>query len=298
MLFRLKSISNMQTSIKQRVKKIVFYVLLSFILLFFFRLMYGYTTTPNDQDNQTEFFESISSGKRNFASKEYKMKSNGAAPISKVDQKYEKIAEISTKTDAFIEEEKAVRKQIDKFEALIQFEQKNGNDDNRKLNLLIGVPPENFDSLYSALIGIGRVRAKQITKKDKTNEYKELNAKKMSLEKIRNSLIDLKSKGGKIEEYMQLENRILEIEQELQDLGVSLGNFDDENEFCTVQFSLIEGKEQQISFLHRLKVALEWTVGLYFQMMIIVTLIFLFAYILVSIIDKLKLIEKIIKMRK
>ena len=48
---------------------------------------------------------------------------------------------------------------------------------------------------------------------------------------------------------MGLENRILEIEQQLQGLGVSLGNFDDENEFCTVHFSLLEGKEVKIGIM-------------------------------------------------
>jgi predicted nucleic acid-binding Zn-ribbon protein len=289
----------MQTSNKQKIRKIIFFALIGFVLLFFFRLMYGYTIKSNNNYNQTDFFESIGPNKRNIASKEYKIKSNGPIQTStRIDQKYEKIAEINTKTSAFEDEERAVRKQIEKYEGLIQFEQKNGNEDHRKLNLLIGVPPENFDSLYSSLIGIGRVGAKQITKKDKTNEYKELNAKKLSLEKIRNSLIDLKSKGGKIDEYMQLENRILEIEQELQDLGVSLGNFDDENEFCTVQFSLIEGKVQQISFLHRLKVAFEWTIRIFFNLTIIITLTIIFAYMLVLLIDKLKLIEKLIKSRK
>ncbi len=288
----------MQQSVKQRIKKIVIYALLSFLVLFFFRLIYGYTVTQDENTDQSDFFENISSGKRNFASKEYKLKSNGSIQNSpKVDQKYEKIAEINTKTEAFEDEEKAVRKQIEGFDAIIQFEQKTGNDNNRKLNLVIGVPPENFDSLYVTLIGIGRVQAKQITKKDKTNEYKELNAKKLSLEKIRTSLIDLKSKGGKIEEYMQLENRILEIEQALQELGVSLGDFDDENEFCTVQFSLIEGKAYKVSFLHRIKVALEWSVSLYFQMVIIVSGFMILAYLLVLLIDRLKLIEKIFKAR-
>lgn len=46
-------------------------------------------------------------------------------------------------------------------------------------------------------IKIGKVSAKQIIKKDKTNEYKELNAPKKSLEKIRASLIELKAEKQK-----------------------------------------------------------------------------------------------------
>ncbi len=118
--------------------------------------------------------------------------------------------------------------------------------------------------------------------------------KKQSLEKIRTSLIDLKSKGGKIEEYMDLENRILEIEQQLQGIGVSLGDFDDENEFCTVQFSLLEGKEMKIGIMQRVKVALEWTVKIYLRLMSSLFFLTLFAYLILLGIDKLKLLERIL----
>lgn len=285
----------MNQDLKKKFKKIVFGLLLVFAILFVFRLIYGYTITIDDSPNQTDFFDSISNIRKNYASKEYNVKSssNTQSPV-KVDQKYEKIAEIKTKSSKFEEEEKLTRSKIDKYHAIIQFEQKSGNNGYRNLNLVIGVPPENFDSLYSELIEIGNVQAKQITKKDKTNEYKELNARKQSLEQIRTSLIDLKSKGGKIEEYMGLENRILEIEQELQELGVSLGDFDDENEFCTVQFSLKEGKEMKISLIQRIKVALEWTVKIYLRIMTTLFFLTLFAYILVLIIEKLKLIEKLL----
>lgn len=285
----------MTTTFKKRFYKLILLLSLLFMVLFFFRFMYGYTKIFDSSSYEVDFFESISNTKRNYATKKYNVKStnNAPSPIN-VDQKYEKIAEIKTKSSKFETEESSVRNKIEKYNSLIQFEQKSGNKGNRKLNLLIGVPPEFFDSLYLQLICIGHVEAKQITKKDKTNEYKELNAKKQSLEKIRTSLIELKSKGGKIEEYMGLENRILEIEQQLQDLGVSLGDFDDENEFCTVQFSLLEGKEVTIGVYQRVKVALEWTVKIYLKLITTFCFLTLFAYILLVLIDKLKIFEKLI----
>tara|TARA_B110000438_G_scaffold272101_1_gene290539 strand:- start:369 stop:1235 length:867 start_codon:yes stop_codon:yes gene_type:complete len=284
----------MRQPLKKNLKKIVLCLVLMFLVLFIFRLTYGYTKNYNDTPKQTHFFENISNSKRNYASKKYKLKSNQGNQTSiKVDQKYEKIAEIKTKSSTFKQEEKIARNKIEKFNALIQFEQKSGNKGSQKLNLVIGVPPENFDSLYLQLIKIGGVQAKQITKKDKTNEYKELNAKKKSLEKTRASLIELKSKGGKIDEYMDLENRILEIEQQLQGLGVSLGDFDDENEFCTVQFSLLEGKEIKIGLMTRLKVAFEWTVNMYLKLMSTLFFITLFAYLILIGIEKFKLLERI-----
>lgn len=285
----------MNQSFKRRLKKIVYLLLIVFAVLFLFRLLYGYTIKFDDTPNQTRFFNYSSNSKKNYASKKYKVKSSSSSQSAiKVDQKYEKVAEIKTKSSDFEKEETTSRNTIEKLDGLIQFEQKSGNKGYRILNLVIGVPPENFDVLYSALVKIGEIQAKQITKKDKTNEYKELNAKKQSLEKIRNSLIELKSKGGKIDEYMSLENRILEIEQQLQELGVSLGDFDDENEFCTVQFSLLEGEEMKIGIMHRIKVALEWTIKIYLRIIVIMFFLTLFAYIFLLGIDQLKLIERII----
>src|SRR4029077_2293845 len=95
-------------------------------------------------------------------------------------------------------------------------------------------------------------------------EYRQLNAKKASLEKTLASLEELKSKGGQIADYISLHDKILEIETNLQELGVELGNFNSENEFCTVRFSLYEGAtERKISLLKRSKTALEWTIKYY-----------------------------------
>ncbi len=280
----------------QRLKKLILISIIGFLILFIFRLIHGYTIDTTQNSGQAQFFENISSLRKNYASKAYKMKSNPANPsIIQVDQKYEKIAEVNTKSNKFEQEEKRVRNSIIENDAIIQFEQKNGNKGYRKLNLLIGVPPEKFDTLYSHLIKIGKIQSKQITKKDKTNEYRALTANKTSLEKIRNSLLELKSKGGKIEEYVNLENRILEIEQQLQELGVNLGDFDQENEFCTVKFFLNEGKEKKISLTHRIKVALEWTIKMYFGLMAVLFFISLFSYTFLVTIEKTKILEKILK---
>lgn len=273
---------------KKHFKKTAATLVLLFVVLFVFRLIYGYQTVK-EQTVSHAFNEMLSvpwEGRKNYASTKYKPNA-GISPIS-VDQKYEKIADINTWSSQFDQQEKQIRTQIKHYEGLIQFENKSGNDGYRKLNLIIGIPPENFDSIYHSLIKVGKIQSKQITKTDKTNEYKELNARKASLEKIRSSLIELKTKGGRIDEYMQLENRILDIEQQLQALGVSLGNFDDENEFCTVKIALSEIQISSISLLQRIKVALEWTLKYYALLLIGLCFATLFAYLLLWSIEKIK----------
>ncbi len=288
----------MKQTIKKKLKRGIIYLILLFIILFMFRLFYGYSEYTNANIAESDlFFQEISSSRVNYASKKYKINtvSNNASAVIDVDQKYEKIATVNTKSSEFEREKKSLDKEIKTHGAIIQFEQNSGNNGYRKLQLLIGVQPEKFDSLYNVLSKIGKVQSKEITKKDKTNEYKQLNAKKESLLKIRTSLIELKSKGGKIEEYIDLENRILSIEEELQGLGVQLGNYDEENEFCTIKFSLIEGLENKISLMHRIKVALEWTISTYLQLMLILFFITGFVYFVLLILDKLNVFKNIIK---
>jgi hypothetical protein len=174
------------------------------------------------------------------------------------------------------------------------YEQNTGNKGSRQMHWLIGINPEKFDSFYVKIQGIGQVRSMEITKIDKTNEFRQLNAKKASLEKTLASLNELKSRGGAISDYVELHDKILEIETQLQELGVELGNFDTENEFCTVRFSLYEGApDKKISFMRRLKVALEWTIKYYAVLIVSLLALVATVFILLLVIDKLKLIKMV-----
>ena len=277
---------------QKKFRKFILILSLGFLGLFIFRTIYTYTTDSPDTYLSNQMMDMAAleyplelDSRKNYASIKYQ----GANPSSSnLDQKYEKIANINAVSGEFENEESKVRDEIQKLNALIQYENKTGNEGYRRLELVIGVPPKSFDRLFQNLIKIGKVQSKEITKKDKTNEYKELNARKLSLEKTKASLENLKSKSGKINEYMLLENRILEIEQQLQALGVSLGSFDDENEFCTIKFTLNEGKIIQNGLLEHVIDALIWTIEFYLKILVICALIALIAYLIVLVIEKLK----------
>lgn len=209
-------------------------------------------------------------------------------------QKFEKTAAIKAKTAEFEKDEKQLKAKTKTFNAVIQYEQNLGQKGNRQIHLLIGVNPILFDSLYIELQKIGVIKATEITKVDKTNEYRQLNAKKASIEKSLQSLNELKTKGGEIADFVALNDKILEIEEKAQELGVELGNFDTENEFCTVKISMYEGAtEKKVSFIHRIKVALEWTIK-YFAIIALATLVVsLTIFVLLVIVDKLNIINAI-----
>jgi hypothetical protein len=295
--------------LKAKLKKFFIYFVISFVSLFLLRLLYGYIVYPSDVLNDSSNFspQQMNSGfellRKNYASEKSFYKTD--SQISKVtaptkfDQKYEKVGSLSSRTNEFDKEEKNVRDLIKNFKALIQYEESLGLEGKRSLNLGIGVNPDKFDEMIAEIKKIGKLESIQINKTDKTNEYSDLNAQRESLEKTRAALISFKGKGGKIDELINLENKILEVEESIQKLGVKLGEFDTENEFCTIKFSLYESgranKSWFISLLQRIKTAFEWTVKYYLLTAVLLTFAAMGILIFIIILEKLKIFPDLLK---
>ena len=124
--------------------------------------------------------------------------------VTEILKKFEKTASIKSKTSEFDQDENLIKAKTKSYNAIIQYEQNLGQKGNRQIHLLIGVNPAKFDNFYLDLQKIGTLKGIEITKVDKTNEYRQLNAKKISIEKMLASLNELKSKGGQFEDFISL----------------------------------------------------------------------------------------------
>lgn len=296
---------------KLSMKKRLLILLLAFLALWVLRLAYGYVTKPNGQVISVEtrdFYQageeveveqsgainqadSFSVERKNYASSKIEMNTAGQTQTTAVDQKYEKIATLSSRSQQYEQEEKALYELIKQEQLMIQFEQRAGLKPARQLNIALGVIPDKFDSTIEALRKIGDLKSIQIDKNDKTNEYKKLEAERISLQKARETLLELRQKDANTGELISLTNQLLEVEKQIQALGVSLGDFDANNEFCTVKFSLKERRADKIlniSFVQRAKVALEWTVGVYFMFWLILFLGLGSLWLVIALVDKFK----------
>ena len=267
-----------------------------FCVMFLLRLGYSYSSRSRVQNTYTDgvsgsFFDNQSELRKNYAS-ESKNAEPAAAPAggnANAAQKYEKTASLQARTDNFSDDEKRLREISRNFDAIIQYEQRSGNPGHRVLHLMIGVRPESFDSFYVVAQQIGKVYANTVTKVDKTTEFRELNAKKASLEKALASLTDLKNRAGSISDLVGLHDKILEIERQMQELGVELGNFSAENEFCTVRFSLHErAATRTISFLGRVFDAFVWTAQYYLLVLLGLALVLVVAWLLTVVASRLE----------
>lgn len=255
-------------------KRKLFYLALGFITLFILRLSYGYLNYPNGVVRTTAEYtpsenDSFTLERRNYASSKAAAVKDVAAtmPMSNVDQKYEKIGTLTSSSMQYEQDEKNLYELIKREQIMIQLERRAGLTPRRQLNIALGVVPDKFDKTIEELRQIGTLKIIQIDKNDKTNEYKKLEAERISLQKARDALLELKNGKAEVSDMISLTNQLLEIENKIQALGVNLGEFDENNEFCTVKFTLIESRETNaltIGFAHRIKTAFTWTSKAYF----------------------------------
>jgi len=261
---------------KGKMRMVLFALGAGFVVLFGLRLLYGLlnsgpvaTSVPSIGSGQREFEFS----KKNYASEKFLAPAANGVQGHNVDQKYEKVASVLSRTSAFDQDELRVRGATGKYHALVQYEQSSGLAGHRHLEMAVGVVPSEFDNIVEEVRQIGTLSSIRIDKVDKTGEYRNLIAKKASQEKARDSLLVLKGRAGSIDEMIHLENKLLEIESEIQTLGVSLGEYSQENEFCTIKLTLDESiTSAQISVAHRIKVALIWA-GTYYLVLLVTLLI-------------------------
>ncbi len=282
--------------LKLSFEKRLLFVATGFVLLFVLRLGYDYLPDngAGDERRIQQSDSDFSFSRKNYASEKFSKDTvNGPATSGAFNQKYEKIGTVQSRSRAFDEDEQKVHALIKQYSAVIQYERKSGLAGARALQLGLGVAPARFEQMMGDIRTVGRLTGITIDKNDKTNEYMSLNAKKNSLEKTRDALKALKQNANtKIAELIELEKRILEIEGKIQELGVSLGEFDAENEFCTVKFSLYERPQQAgPGFLRRAMNAMTWSIKYYAAIMIFLFVGSLFVLLAIKILEKLQLIQ-------
>lgn len=228
---------------KRRTRIALIVALAIFVLLFALRLVDKLSSSSEYPTqmmfDKGEITSAVSSfRKSNYASERIIVPQGSAQQI--VDQKYERVANMRAKSRDFDTDAARVREIAAKAAAVIQRENAYGLPGSRTLSLALGVVPAAFDQTVEAIRGVGRLLSITVTKADRTGDFKALEAKRLSLEKTRDGLKALRKAGAALSDLMALETKILEIEGQIQELGVSLGDFSETNSFCTINLDLAE----------------------------------------------------------
>ncbi len=227
--------------------------------------------------------------RRNFASAKIAV-DQAPSGAQVVEQKYERVSQIESRTEHWDSDVAAVKLAIDGAKALVQRENSYGLPGSRVLSLSLGVIPEAFDPTVETLKAIGELRSANVVKTDRTSDFRALEARRLSLEKTRDGLARLRDSGASLADRIDLETRILEIEGQIQELGVSLGDFSELNSFCTVHFTLRETPPGASGsrILGAVLSALGWTVLVYLGLGVCILAILGAATLALRLADRLK----------
>ncbi len=258
-----------------RKTRIVTIGLIAFVVLFAARFTYelvqssestdyGYAFPVGDFDEMQQMNAPSSSlARKNYASAKIVIAQPSAQQT--VEQKYERVSTIDTRTANWDADVDRLKTAIDAVEAMIQKENASGLEGGRVLALSLGVVPSVFDSAVESFQAVGELFSISTNKNDRTADFLALEARRLSLEKTRDGLSALRNSGAALADRISLETRILEIEGQIQELGVSLGDFSELNSFCTINITLREKTGQ--SLLPRLVSAafnaLGWSVAVF-----------------------------------
>jgi hypothetical protein len=164
---------------------------------------------------------------------------NGPASAP-VEQTYERVACLASRTRNFDADEKKVRDYIQTNLALVQQEENTGLKGSRLLTLTLGVEPVRFDAVVEALKGAGELVSFQATKTDKTQDHLALAARRASLQKNMAELVALKGTGGKMADLLDLQDKIFRLEKQIGDMGVEISQYEGATGLCTVLLTLKE----------------------------------------------------------
>jgi hypothetical protein len=183
-------------------------------------------------------------------------------------QVYEKTGHLALGTEAFDAEENAIRGALAAHQAIAFDENRGGIEPGRRLVLQISVPPDQFDALFAELQRLGQVRHVSDQKRDRTGEFRRLHAQRQSLKQYLASVLKLRDAKplSSIEDQLKLEQKIQDIEKELQALGVQMGDFLGKESYYQITLSLTEylpgGRlDPTYAAPQRLAHALVWALG-------------------------------------
>lgn len=239
-----------QNQKKLKLRRYLFWFIIIFIIVFILRFGYGLYDDRNYifvnygmGTSQGYVPEELSrsgsvSGVKNVASAQISQKDIYTGQSITIDQKYEKVADLMAGSSSFDDDNQKLRRIIEEHDAVIQAERLEGLPGRQRLTISIGVMPDNFDQLVETVKTIGNLRSVSVNKVDKTDEFRLLVAEQETLRKSREAYEAIKAKGGDIQDLLMLEDKILELEAKMQNLGVNLGVYSSENSFCTVNFAL------------------------------------------------------------
>lgn len=272
---------------RKQFKTVLTALIVLYAVIFIARFIYDLQTFEDPEISPNYYFQSYEDKTKssNVASfkMEYDREFGGTEILEQkyvLEQKYEQIANITTKTISYDSDLAELDGAIEQAQAVIQTERVQGLEGKRTISRAIGVKPQYFDNCLAAVKEIGLLISSTSQKTDKTYEYRQMLAEKQELEKRLESYMSLRGRSGSINEMLSLEDKIIEVESQLLQQAVDLGEYSDDNALCTINVTMYEGNPAGASRI--IWNSLKWATSCYFSILAGFLFICLAAFVLVK----------------
>lgn len=156
-------------------------------------------------------------------------------------QLFEKRAQIGCRSQDFQADESKLRSQLALHKAIVFFEKSEGTAPRRKLYIELNVPPEQFESLVAGVKTIGHLESILVQQRDRTSEFRKLQSQRRTMRSHLDAIVKLRDRPmTSLDDALKLENKIIDIERDLQNVGVQMGDLAAKESYFHVDMSLIE----------------------------------------------------------
>lgn len=192
---------------------------------------------------------------------------------------FEKRARLAARSSSFETDAAQVRAVVTEHKATVLQEKSGGIEPERHVHMEISVAPDGFDGLLARLKSIGILHSTDVQQSDRTADFRKLNAQRQSLKKHLESI--LKLRGGNnptIDDALKLEQKIKDIERDLQDIGVQLGDFLGKESYYQIDIAMREFQsgdklDPTFNWSKRIFHGLGWGIAWWFAAMAVILMI-------------------------
>lgn len=116
----------------------------------------------------------------------------------------------------------------------------NGNGNNRYADITIRIPKAKLDEFLKVVEGVSNVTYRHETVEDVTLQYVDLESHKKMLYAEQERLLEFMSKAEKIEDVITLENRLTDVQYQIESMESQLRTFNNQIEYSTVYLDVNE----------------------------------------------------------
>ena len=171
-----------------------------------------------------------------------------------IERKLIKNGEVEFESENLTETRKNIFKTIKKFNGYSSSDNEYKNSNEISNSITIRVPSENFDNLLNEItVGVTKFDRKEITIKDVTAEFLDIEARLKTKKELENRYLEILKKANTVTEILEVEKQIGGLRSEIESIEGRLKFLNSQISFSTLNIRIYETISNQTEFGKKFK---------------------------------------------